>query len=85
MAVRPEWIGHQRLVELEAVIDDQMGIGYIRLDWMDPDRQPFEVKAYVLEQLAKAHEEMCVRDIHAPGPPEDVNQCPYCEYRSASI
>ena len=84
MAVRPEWIGHQKLIELEEIVSAQMGVGYIRLDWMDPDRQPFEVKAYVLEQLHAAHETMCERGIHAPSL-KGGQDCPYCDYTSTSI
>ncbi len=66
-----------------------MGVGYIRLPWMDPFREPFEVKAFVLEQLAKTHEAMCDLDIHAPGPPKDgklsTTECPHCDYTGSSL
>ena len=60
------------------------GVGYVRLDWMDPTRQPFEMKAYVLENLARAHNTMCERNIHAPSL-TGGQDCPYCDYESHSL
>jgi hypothetical protein len=74
-----EYIGHQHLAQIEAEVEARVGVGYIRLDWMKLDSEPFEIKAFVLEQLGHVHAAMCEKDIHAPsltGGPD----CPYCDW-----
>ncbi len=84
MAVNLEFIGHQHLAQIEAEVNLRMPIGYIRLDWMKFDSEPFEIKAFVLEQLGHVHAAMCENDIHAPGPAGENGrpgpECPYCDY-----
>ncbi len=74
-----EYIGHQHLAQIEAEVDARMGVGYIRLTWMKLDKEPFEIKAFVLEQLVEVHAVMCDNDIHAPSLTGGLD-CPYCDY-----
>ncbi len=60
-----------------------MGLGYIRLEWMPGDREPFEMKAFMLKELAKYHERFCEQGIHHPN--EDGSGCKYCAYRHSYI
>ncbi len=83
-----EYLGHQKLAELEAAVEAQMSAGRIRMPWTRKggaytDDSLFETKAFVLQQLGQAHAAMCENDIHAPGPElngRPSSECPYCGY-----
>ncbi len=92
MTLRPlnlEHIGHQHLAQIEAAVEATVGVGYIRLDWMKLDHEPFEIKAFVLEQLGQVHAVMCEAGTHAPGPPKDgkltSSDCPWCDYEGSTF
>jgi hypothetical protein len=81
--VNLEYIGHQKLQAIIDEVEAKMPVGYIRTDWMKPDSEPFEIKAFVLEQLGLIHTIMCEGHVHAPGPMKDGRpspECPYCDY-----
>jgi hypothetical protein len=74
---------HQQIEELIEKIDEVMPVGFIRLDWMPEDREPFELKAFVLKELYKYHEVLCKSHVHRV--PKDAAGCQYCTYRLSHV
>ena len=75
---------HQHIEELILKIDEVMGVGFIRLDWMPESREPFELKAFVLKELYKYHEVLCEAKVHMKDP-ERPETCKYCSYQLSHI
>ncbi len=76
-------ISHQQIEELVEAVEDQMGVAYIRLDWMPESEEPFEAKQFVIDGLKGTHNILCMQHVHAPTVNEDGNataKCPYCGY-----
>ncbi len=76
-------ISHQQIEELVAAVEEQMGVAYIRLDWMPEADQPFEAKQFVIDGLKGTHNILCMQHVHAPAKRDEgssIVQCAYCDY-----
>jgi hypothetical protein len=84
MATEPLHIrSHRDLQALEDYVEAKFPVSHVRLEWMDPDREPFEIKAFALRQLKGLHAGLCLQHIHAPSVPQKGtfgSACAYCGY-----